>query len=138
MKNDPTNIPTGEYKNVNKTPYDFRQFRHIGQQIELNRKAFDENFVLNKRQKFAACLWSPHSGILLSIKTNQPGIQFYSGQHLRHKSLKKTLSPFQGLCLETQAFPNSPNNKKFPSTLVSPNKKYLHEVSFLINHQKIV
>ena len=138
LKNDSSNIPTGEYKNVNKTPYDFRQFRHIGQQIELNRKAFDENFVLNKRQKFAACLWSPHSGILLSIKTNQPGIQFYSGQYLRHKSSKKTLSPFQGLCLETQAFPNSPNNKKFPSSLVLPKKKYLHEVSFLINHQKIV
>ena len=76
--------------------------------------------------------------MLPEIKTNQPGIQFYSGQHLRYKSSKKTLSPFQGLCLETQAFPNSPNNKNFPSTLVSPKKKYFHEVSFLINHQKIV
>ena len=55
LKNDSSNIPTGEYKKVNKTPYDFRQFRHIGQQIELNRRAFDENFVLNKKQKFAAC-----------------------------------------------------------------------------------
>ena len=138
LKNDSFNIPTGEYKKVNKTPYDFRQFRHIGQQIELNHGPFDENFVLNKKQKFAACLWSPHSDILLSIRTNQPGIQFYSGQHLRNKSSKKTLSPFQGLCLETQAFPNSPNNKKFPSTLVSPEKKYLHEMNFLITHQKMI
>lgn len=59
LKNDSSNIPTGEYKKVNKTPYDFRQFRHIGQQIELNRRAFDENFILNKRQKFAACLALP-------------------------------------------------------------------------------
>ena len=138
LKNDSLNIPTGEYKKVDKTPYDFKQFRHVGHQIELNRRAFDENFVLNKRQKYAACLWSPHSNILLSIKTNQPGIQFYTGQHLRFKSSNKRLSPFQGLCLETQAFPNSPNNKKFPSTLIPPRKKYFHEVSFLITHQKII
>ena len=63
--------------------------------------------------------------IKLKLKTNQPGLQFYTGHKLSSLKNPINFSPFQGLCLETQAFPNSPNNKKFPSTLVIPNKKYV-------------
>ena len=60
----------------------------------------------------------------MKIFSNQPGLQLYTGHKLNFKSKRKKLSFFQGLCLETQHFPNSPNQKNFPTTLALPNKKY--------------
>ena len=82
-----------------------------------------------------ARIYSPQSGILLTLKSNQPGLQFYTGQHLKFKNNKKELFPFQGLCLESQAFPNSPNNKNFPNTVLKPNDLYKHKMKIKITHQ---
>ena len=71
----------------------------------------------------------------MKIFSNQPGLQLYTGHKLNFKSKRKKLSFFQGLCLETQHFPNSPNQKDFPTTLAIPNKKYrLFKVQYFIIH----
>ena len=67
------------------------------------------------------------SGRKLVISTDQPGIQLYTGNHL-----SGNFNQNQGLCLETQHYPNSPNNKKFPSTLITPNNTYNHNMRFVI------
>ena len=133
LKNDKFNIPTGKLVDVKNTPFDFRNFNKIGNQIKKNKKGFDENFVL-KKGILVSKLKSTKNKILLKIYSNQPGVQFYTGQHLNIKYKDKFLRPFQGLCLETQAFPNSPNMKKFPSTLLIPGKKYSHSIKFEITH----
>ena len=76
------------------------------------------------RKHFIACLANKSSKIKMKIFSNQPGLQLYTGHKLNFKSKRKKLSFFQGLCLETQHFPNSPNQKNFPTTLPIPNKKY--------------
>ena len=77
-----------------------------------------------KKKHFVACLANKSSKIKMKIFSNQPGLQLYTGHKLNFKSKRKKLSFFQGLCLETQHFPNSPNQKNFPTTLSKPNKKY--------------
>ena len=133
LKNNHENIPTGKKIKVENTAFDFRKWKVLGNQINLNKKGFDENFILNSG--LSARLYSPQSGILLTLHSNQPGLQFYTGQHLKFKSNQKKLVPFQGLCLETQAFPNSPNNNNFPSTILKPNNLYKHKMKIKITHQ---
>ena len=133
LKNDKFNIPTGKFVYVSNTPFDFRSFSRIGNQIKKNKKGFDENYVL-KKGTLVSKLKSTKNKILLKIFSNQPGVQFYTGQHLNIRYKDKCLRPYQGLCLETQAFPNSPNMKKFPSTLLIPGKKYSHSIKFEITH----
>ena len=65
-------------------------------------------------------------------------MQFYTGQHLKYHSKNKIIKKYQGLCLETQFYPNSPNNKKFPSTLITPNNTYNHNMRFVINEFWII
>ena len=129
------NMPggTGKKIKVENTPFDFRKWKILGNQIDLNKKGFDENFIVNS--SLNARLYSPQSGILLTLHSNQPGLQFYTGQHLNFKSNKKKLIPFQGLCLETQSFPNSPNNNNFPSTILKPNNLYKHKMKIKITYQ---
>jgi aldose 1-epimerase len=133
LENNHQNIPTGKKINVEGTPFDFRKWKILGSQINLNKKGFDENFIM--KSNYNARIYSPQSGILLTLYSNQPGLQFYTGQHLKFKSNKKKLFPFQGLCLETQAFPNSPNNKNFPNTVLKPNELYKHKMMIKITHQ---
>ena len=133
LKNNHENIPTGKKIKVENTPFDFRKWKILGNQIDLNKKGFDENFIVNS--SLNARLYSPQSGILLTLHSNQPGLQFYTGQHLNFKSNKKKLIPFQGLCLETQAFPNSPNNNNFPSTILKPGNLYKHKMKIKITYQ---
>ena len=72
------------------------------------------------------------SKIELKIFSNQPGVQFYTGQHLRYVNQNKRINKFQGMCFETQGFPNAPNNIKFPSTRLNPSQTYKHNIRFVI------
>jgi aldose 1-epimerase len=129
-------IPTGELKPVESTPFDFRKATSVGArisaddaQIKLGR-GYDHNWVLdNKSGKLAeaAELYDPTSGRALKVMTDQPGIQFYSGNFLDGSVKGKGGTPYQqhaALCLETQHFPDSPNHPAFPTTELKPGKKY--------------
>ena len=132
LENDKENIPTGKKMSVKNTYFDFRNISNIGDKIEKKGSGFDENFVIRSNTNLIAKLISPKSKIQLSIFSNQPGVQFYTGQHLNYSSKYKKLKAYQGLCLETQNFPNSPNNKKFPSSLIQTSKNYIHNIKFKI------
>lgn len=133
---DSTLIPTGKLQEVAGTPFDFRTPTAIGQRIEQNDEqlknglGYDHNFVLNKKtglQKVAS-VYSPTTKIELTVFTEEPGLQFYSGNFLtgEDKDVKgKKSYPFRsGFCLETQHFPNSPNQPNFPSTILNSGQTY--------------
>jgi aldose 1-epimerase len=129
-------IPTGELKSVASTPFDFRKATAIGSRInaddeQLHRgHGYDHNWVLDSRGgKLAegAELYDPGSGRVLRVLTDQPGIQFYSGNFL-DGSIKgkggKADEFRSALCLETQHFPDSPNHSDFPTTELKPGEHY--------------
>jgi aldose 1-epimerase len=133
---DATLIPTGELRAVAGTAFDFRAPHEIGSRIndsdeQLARgHGYDHNWVLNQQQPgaltLAALLQDPDSGRSLEIRTTQPGVQFYSGNFLNGKPAGSG-SVFEyrtGLCLETQHFPDSPNQAAFPSTILRPGEVY--------------
>lgn len=123
-------IPTGEIVSVEGTPMDFRSAKAIAQDIENVEGGYDHNFVLNGEKgemKLAARLHDPKTGRTMEISTTEPGIQFYSGNFLDGTITGKAGKVYQkhyGLCLETQHFPDSPNNPDFPSTIIHPGEKY--------------
>ena len=123
-------IPTGEIKNVQATTFNFLSPEVVGNAIKAREQGFDHNFVLNDSEhsvKVAATLYDPHSGRFLEIFTTQPGLQFYTGNHLDMINLGKygqRYAKHAGLCLETQSFPDAPNNPDFPSTVLKPGELY--------------
>jgi len=129
-------IPTGELKPVESTPFDFRKATAVGARINADDaqlklgRGYDHNWVLdNQSGKLAeaAELYDPSSGRVLKVMTDQPGIQFYSGNFLDGSVKGKGGTPYQqhaALCLETQHYPDSPNHPAFPSTELKPGKKY--------------
>jgi aldose 1-epimerase len=133
---DDTLIPTGELAPVQGTPFDFRQPVAIGARIDQdnaqlkNGKGYDHNWVLNRKAsglQHAARLSDPKSGRTMDVATTEPGLQFYSGNFLDGTIKGKgghVYAHRSGLCLETQHFPDSPNQPKFPSTIVRPGKAY--------------
>ncbi len=133
---DDTLIPTGEIASVADTVLDFTKPKRIGARIEkLTDTAalgYDHNFVLNEKDdksKFfnlAATLTHRESGRVLRVLTKEPGIQFYSGNFLKGQKGKdgKTYAHRSGLCLETQHYPDSVNQKNFPNTVLKPGEKY--------------
>lgn len=131
---DTTLIPTGEIKAVKGTPFDFTLAEKIGTRIAAVPGGYDHNFVLNKKDttvSLVAALSDSASGRKLEVFTMEPGLQFYSGNFL-DGSLKtsagKVINQHTGLCLETQHFPDSPNEPSFPSTILRPGKQY-HSVT---------
>jgi aldose 1-epimerase len=133
---DDTMIPTGVVAPVAGTPFDFREPAAIGSRIgqadeQLARGlGYDHNFVLRRRGPGlvpAARLVEPASGRRLDVHTTEPGMQFYSGNHLdgtiRGKS-GRVYAARTGLSLETQHFPDSPNHPEFPSTVLQPGQEY--------------
>ncbi|WP_399884601.1 aldose epimerase family protein [Streptomyces sp. BBFR51] len=130
-------IPTGELARVSGTPFDFRRAKPVGRDIRdahpqlVTAKGFDHNWVLDKgitdRPEHIATLRDRASGRTLRIATDQPGLQFYSGNFL-DGTLTGTGGALyrQGdaLCLETQHFPDSPNQPSFPSTVLRPGQTY--------------
>ena len=129
-------IPTGEIAPVEGTPMDFRKPTAIGarinddfEQLKLGR-GYDHNWVLNKADSglnFAAKVVDPASGRTLEVYTNEPGIQFYTGNFLDGTVAGKGGKVYahrSALCLETQHFPDSPNKPNFPSTILKPGDQY--------------
>ncbi len=134
---DPGLIPTGELAKVAGTPFDFREAKPIGRDLraghpqQLNAKGYDHNWVLDKgvtaEPEHAATLCDPSSGRTLRISTNEPGLQFYSGNFLDGTLVGtggRTYRQGDALCLETQHFPDSPNHPSFPSTVLRPGQTY--------------
>ena len=126
-------IPTGELRPVKGTPFDFTTATAIGARIEQNDeqlklgKGYDHNWVLNGRGlRVAARVEGPLSGRVMEVLTDQPGVQFYTGNFL-DGSIKgkggKVYGRRFGFCLETQHFPDSPNKPAFPSTELKPGQK---------------
>lgn len=123
-------IPTGELKPVKGTPFDFTTPHKIGERIAQVPGGYDHNFVLNKKGTGldkAAEVNDSISGRKLEVFTTQPGLQFYTGNFL-DGSIKtddgKPIQQHAALCLETQHFPDSPNQPSFPSTILKPGEKY--------------
>tara|TARA_B100001109_G_C18818149_1_gene453106 strand:- start:267 stop:1217 length:951 start_codon:yes stop_codon:yes gene_type:complete len=133
LENDKDNIPTGKKVSVKNTQFDFRNLTNIGDKIKKKGSGFDENFIVRNNSNLIAKLISQKTNIQLSVYSNQPGVQFYTGQNLRYFSKNKKLYPYQGMCLETQKFPNSPNNIKFPSSLLKARQTYRHNMKFKIS-----
>lgn len=129
-------IPTGELRPVEGTPFDFRQAKPIGQDIQANDEqlllghGYDHNFVLKDKNSgelvLAARVSEPVSGRVLEVLTEAPGVQFYSGTFLNETLHGKgrTYPPRSGFCLEPQHFPDSPNKAGFPSTVLRQGETY--------------
>ena len=124
---DDEQIPTGEVKEVSKTAFDFRETSVIAHKIDTG---YDHNFVLRKSNgafSHAASLRSPAKELSLSVYTTEPGLQLYTGNLLNGKFTNrdgKSIEKYSALCLETQHFPDSPNQPGFPSSILSPGQQY--------------
>jgi aldose 1-epimerase len=128
-------IPDGQLMDVTNTPMDFRKATAIGarilepfEQLAFG-KGYDHNWVLNRsdgKVRRVAELYDPKSGRLMTVATDQPGLQFYSGNFLDGKARGKgTAYQYRtGLCLEAQCFPDSPNHPSFPSATLRPGQVY--------------
>ena len=133
---DATLIPTGEIAPVEGTPFDFRKSTAIGARIDTphpqlkNGTGYDHNWVLKRSGdglQHAARVVEPRSGRTLDVSTTEPGMQFYAGNFLDGKLIGKGGQSYgrrSGFCLETQHFPDSPNQPNFPTTLLKPGQEY--------------
>lgn len=141
---DSTLIPTGELRDVGGTPFDFRNWKAVGEDIEENNRqlelggGYDHCWVLahadRSEMELAAELSDSDSGILMRVFTTEPGVQFYSGNFLDGSLAGKMgmiYNKRSGLCLETQHFPDSPNQPQFPSVVLNPGEKYHSKTKFL-------
>ena len=135
-------FPTGSFKYVTNTIFDFRKSKKNGFDIDkwderIKRGlGHDHCWVLNNQNpgtQYAASVYDSFSGRQLDIYTDQSGIQFYSGNFLNGTLNTKTTGKYNfrtGLCLETQHFPNSPNQKNFPNVILKPGEIYLSNTSY--------
>ncbi|WP_367868256.1 aldose epimerase family protein [Pedobacter sp. WC2423] len=133
---DKTLIPTGKIEKVSGTPFDFTKPTLIGERINDKNeqleygKGYDHNFVLRSGSglRKAATVMSPKTGIAMEVLTTEPGIQFYSGNFLTGKDQdgkgKVSYAHRSAFCLETQHFPDAPNQPSFPATVLKPGKVY--------------
>ncbi len=134
-------IPTGELGSVENTPMDFRKPHAIGERINLVEGGYDHNYVLNNDGKMAlvARVEEPTSGRVMEVFTSEPGMQFYSGNFLdgsiTGKSQKKYHERY-GFCLETQHFPDSPNQPDFPDAILNPGETYEYTTIYKFSVKK--
>jgi len=123
-------IPTGEIRPVKGSPFDFTTPHTIGERIAQVEGGYDHNFVLRSEGGILATavrVFEPKSGRVMEISTTEPGLQFYSGNFLDGTITGKGGKVYQrryGFCLETQHFPDSPNRRDFPSTILRPGSVY--------------
>lgn len=131
-------IPFGKHQAVAGTPFDFREGTAIGARVNTegdeqlkNGQGYDHNWVLNRTTadgiELAATVYEPQSGRVLEVLTDQPGIQFYGGNFFDGKGKGKygaTYNYREAMALETQKFPDSPNQPSFPSTVLNPGETY--------------
>jgi len=129
-------IPTGEITTVENTPLDFRKPTPVGERIKADfmalkyGKGYDHNFVLNKKTgeiSLAAEVYEPATGIVMKVSTDQPAIQFYSGNFMDGKDLGKRGDKHNyrtGIALEAQNYPDAPNHANFPTAVLKPGETY--------------
>ena len=140
---DESSIPTGAILDVAGTPLDFRQRKAIGLEIESEDQqinfgsGYDHNFVINHSEiggvSLAAEVYSPNSGRVMKVYTDQPGVQFYTGNFLNGELVGKDGAVYgrrSAFCLETQHFPDSPNKPMFPSTILQPGDQFASRTIF--------
>ncbi len=138
---DSTLIPTGELRSVSGTPFDFLSSTSIGKRINADNeqlkfgKGYDHNYILTGKKEdgmlHAATVTGDKSGIKMDIFTQEPGMQFYSGNFMQGKNQFKNGSKDEfrtAFAMETQHFPDSPNQPSFPTTVLDPGEKY-HTIS---------
>jgi aldose 1-epimerase len=135
-------IPTGKVERVATTPFDFTTGKRIGDRIDFDNeqlrlgKGYDHNFVLNRAGHglaLAARAVDPGSGRVLEVLTTEPGMQFYTGNHLDGSLKGKDGATYgfrSGFCFETQHFPDSPNHSNFPSTELNPGQEFRSSTAF--------
>ena len=135
-------IPTGKFQDVLGTPFDFRNSKTIRRDINIiddqlkNGLGYDHCWVLNdqiQRFRFVASAHEPNSGRLLEKYSDEPGIQFYSGNFLVGTLPSKRGGNYNfrtGFCFENQHFPDSPNQKNFPTVELNPSEKYFSKTLF--------
>jgi aldose 1-epimerase len=145
---DATLIPTGEIRTVKGTPFDFTTPHKIGERISAADEqikfgnGYDHNFVISAKgsgRRLFARVSEPGSGRVMEVLTTEPGVQFYTGNFLNgmHKGKGGVPIVFRaGLCLETQHFPDSPNKKNFPSTVLKPGQTYRSETVYRFSVEK--
>ena len=140
---DESSIPTGAILEVVGTPFDFRQRKAIGLEIESEDQqinfgsGYDHNFVIDHSElgdiSLAAEVYSPNSGRVMKVYTDQPGVQFYTGNFLNSTLVGKDGAVYgrrSAFCLETQHFPDSPNKPMFPSTTLRPGDRFSSRTVF--------
>ncbi|WP_026727208.1 aldose epimerase family protein [Flavobacterium denitrificans] len=145
---DATLIPTGKLEDVAGTPFDFRTPKLIGKDINAKNdqlekgKGYDHCWVLNNPEKgktIIAKVYHAASGRIMEMTTDEPGIQFYSGNFLDGTLPMPNGGTFAhrtGLCLETEHYPDSPNQKNFPTTVLNPGENYKTKTTFKFSVQK--
>jgi aldose 1-epimerase len=127
-------IPTGKIVSVEKTPFNFQVIKKIGRDIDQVKGGYDHNFVINRKDSgmvVAAELYDPSSGRRMIVKTTQPGIQFYTGNFLNGTltgNNGQKIVKHAAVCLETQHYPDSPNQPSFPNTILAPGQAF-HETT---------
>ena len=132
-------IPTGEIADVAGTPFDFREPKAIGQDVNeeneqlKNGAGYDHNWVLDRKTasdlELAASVYEPASGRYMEVWTDQPALQFYGGNFFDGTTTGKygkRLNYRESIALETQKYPDTPHHAHFPSTLLNPGEKYTH------------
>ena len=136
LPTDATSIPTGEIRGAAKSPFDFRTAKAIGERINQEDQqlkfgsGYDQNWIVNGRPgrlRIAAEVFEPTSGRLMQVWTTEPGIQFYTGNFLDGTLTGKSGKPYprrSGFCLETQHYPDSPNQPRFPTTTLRKGATY--------------
>jgi aldose 1-epimerase len=146
---DDTKIPTGELAPVAGTPFDLRTPTRIGARIDERDSqlviggGYDHNFVLNRTGDsgllHAARVYEPTTGRILDVATSEPGLQFNTANGLDGAIVGKSGKPYRardGFCLETQHFPDSPNQTAFPSTILRPGQVYRSRTVFRFGIQR--
>ncbi|WP_407699815.1 aldose epimerase family protein [Stieleria sedimenti] len=141
---DETLIPTGKTPAVQGTPFDFTTAKPIGRDIAAENEqlkfggGYDHNWVLDKggqtgEMTLAATVYEPKTGRVLEVSTTEPGLQFYCGNFLDGRLTGKSGKSYVhrgGFCLETQHYPDSPNQPNFPSTILKPDDEYATKTIF--------
>ncbi|WP_205635745.1 aldose epimerase family protein [Algoriphagus ratkowskyi] len=130
-------IPTGEIKAVAGTRFDFQTPKNLGAQLDALGEGFDHNYVTKRDNsdelKKIAIVKHSGSGRVMEVYSTAPGVQLYTANHVRNFAGAdgKTYQPHWALCLEPEAWPDSPNKPNFPSTSLAPGEKYVHKIVYM-------
>ncbi len=132
-------IPTGEVASVDGTAFDFRRERAVRLSVEGEPFAYDHNFCLSSERvekRAVASARSPHSGIVMDVRTSEPGLQFYIG-HKVNTAVPgldgKPYAAYSGLCFEAQIWPDSPHHEHFPSAVLRPGERLVQQTDYIFS-----